>query len=53
MALPAFGFEKLKIGAGPPPLRIPEGWLLVHHGVTGRLLPGWITSRRSATRPVR
>ena len=40
VALPAFGFEELKIGAGPPPLQIPEGWLLVHHGVTRKLLPG-------------
>ncbi len=40
VALPAFGFEALKIGAGPPPLRVPEGWLVLHHGVTGTLLPG-------------
>jgi predicted GH43/DUF377 family glycosyl hydrolase len=40
VALPAFDFEAVKIGAGPPPIRIPEGWLLIHHGVTGQLLPG-------------
>ena len=40
VALPAFDFEAVKIGAGPPPIRIPEGWLLLHHGVTGVLLPG-------------
>ena len=40
VALPEFPFEELKIGAGPPPIRIPEGWLLIHHGVTGQLLPG-------------
>jgi predicted GH43/DUF377 family glycosyl hydrolase len=34
---PAHGFEELKIGGGPPPLRVPEGWLLLHHGVTGTL----------------
>jgi predicted GH43/DUF377 family glycosyl hydrolase len=34
---PEFDFEALKIGAGPAPLRVPEGWLLLHHGVTGRL----------------
>jgi predicted GH43/DUF377 family glycosyl hydrolase len=28
-------WEELKIGGGPPPLRVPEGWLLLHHGVTG------------------
>ena len=32
--------EQLRIGAGPPPIRVPEGWLLIHHGVTGQLLPG-------------
>lgn len=32
---PEFPFEELKIGAGPAPIRVPEGWLLLHHGVTG------------------
>lgn len=41
----AFGFEKLKIGGGPPPIRVPEGWLLLHHGVTGELAPGWEPQR--------
>ena len=40
VALPVHDFEALKIGAGPPPLRIPQGWLLIHHGVSGVLLPG-------------
>ena len=35
VAGPAFPFEAVKIGGGPPPLRIPEGWLVLHHGVTG------------------
>jgi len=34
-------YEELKIGAGPPPLRVDEGWLLVHHGVTGEAPEGW------------
>lgn len=34
---PQYDWEALKIGGGPPPLRVPEGWLLLHHGVTGRL----------------
>ena len=38
--MPEHPFEALKIGAGPPPLRVPEGWLLIHHGVSGRLIPG-------------
>ncbi|MET0864766.1 MAG: glycosidase [Nakamurella sp.] len=40
VALSEFDFEVVKIGAGPPPMRIPEGWLLIHHGVAGRLVPG-------------
>lgn len=35
VAGPKYDFEELKIGGGPPPLRVPEGWLVVHHGVTG------------------
>jgi predicted GH43/DUF377 family glycosyl hydrolase len=35
LAGPEYPFEELKIGAGPAPLRVPEGWLLLHHGVTG------------------
>jgi predicted GH43/DUF377 family glycosyl hydrolase len=38
VAGPEHGFEELKIGGGPPPLRVPEGWLLLHHGVTGKLV---------------
>ena len=40
LAGPEFPFEELKIGAGPAPIRVPEGWLLLHHGVTGYLEPG-------------
>jgi predicted GH43/DUF377 family glycosyl hydrolase len=41
VALPAHPFEELKIGAGPPPIRVEEGWLLIHHGVTGQLASGF------------
>lgn len=41
VALPKHPWEILKIGAGPPPIRVPEGWLLLHHGVSGEILPGW------------
>ncbi|MEO8887842.1 MAG: glycosidase [Jatrophihabitantaceae bacterium] len=41
VALPEYDFEQLKIGAGPPPLRVEEGWLLIHHGVVGELADGW------------
>ncbi|MET4637492.1 glycosidase [Mycetocola sp. 2940] len=37
LAGPAFPFEEVKVGGGPAPLRVPEGWLLLHHGVTGVL----------------
>jgi predicted GH43/DUF377 family glycosyl hydrolase len=35
VALPAHDWESVKIGAGPPPLLVDEGWLLIHHGVSG------------------
>lgn len=35
VAAPEFAFEAFKLGGGPPPLRVPEGWLLLHHGVSG------------------
>jgi beta-1,2-mannobiose phosphorylase / 1,2-beta-oligomannan phosphorylase len=40
LAGPEFPFEELKIGGGPAPIRVPEGWLLLHHGVTGVLASG-------------
>ena len=36
--------------AGPLPLRVPEGWLLLHHGVTGHIEK---RVRPSAERPLR
>jgi predicted GH43/DUF377 family glycosyl hydrolase len=41
VAMPKYAFEALKIGAGPPPLAVGDGWLLIHHGVTGELARGW------------
>lgn len=40
VALPEQPWEALKIGAGTPPVRTPEGWLVLHHGVSGELVPG-------------
>ena len=40
VAMPEHEFEALKIGAGPAPIRIDEGWLLIHHGVQGVLTHG-------------
>ncbi|MDQ6683024.1 MAG: glycosidase [Chloroflexota bacterium] len=41
VALPEHAWEALKIGGGAPPIRIPEGWLLLYHGVSGTLVRGW------------
>lgn len=41
VALPEHPWEQLKIGAGPPPVAVPEGWLFVYHGVTGRTTNVW------------
>jgi hypothetical protein len=46
VAGPEFAFEALKIGGGPPPVRVPEGWLVLHHGVTGHLEPGVAQQQR-------
>lgn len=41
VALPEHDYESAKIGGGPPPQRVPEGWLLIHHGVQGDVQPGF------------
>jgi len=33
---PQQDWEGAKIGAGPPPVRTPHGWLLIYHGVDDR-----------------
>jgi predicted GH43/DUF377 family glycosyl hydrolase len=45
VALPEYAYELVKIGAGPPPVRVEEGWLLIHHGVSGTLIEGWEPQR--------
>lgn len=30
---PTFEWEKQKIGAGPPPIKTDDGWLMIYHGV--------------------
>jgi beta-1,2-mannobiose phosphorylase / 1,2-beta-oligomannan phosphorylase len=37
LADPEYFWENLKIGAGPPPVLTKFGWLLIYHGVSGRL----------------
>jgi predicted GH43/DUF377 family glycosyl hydrolase len=34
---PRAAFERIKVGAGAPPLLTKHGWLLVYHGVSGHL----------------
>lgn len=46
VAVSEFDFESLKIGAGPAPIRIPEGWLLLHHGVSGTITNPWSTGNQ-------
>lgn len=41
LAAPEMPYEESKIGAGPAPIRVPEGWLLIHHGVTGAETKGF------------
>jgi predicted GH43/DUF377 family glycosyl hydrolase len=38
VALPKRAWEALKIGGGTPPIRIAEGWLVLYHGVAGKLV---------------
>jgi predicted GH43/DUF377 family glycosyl hydrolase len=40
VAMSEYEWEALKIGAGPPPIRVEEGWLAIHHGVSGEMDPG-------------
>ena len=48
VALPERSYESAKIGAGPPPVRVPEGWLLIHHGVEGEVVPGFDPSQQGS-----
>jgi beta-1,2-mannobiose phosphorylase / 1,2-beta-oligomannan phosphorylase len=41
VAMSEYPFEELKIGAGPAPIRVEEGWLLIHHGVSGTITEGF------------
>lgn len=46
VALPQFPWESLKIGGGPAPIRVPEGWLLIHHGVSGAIEDPWAQNQK-------
>jgi predicted GH43/DUF377 family glycosyl hydrolase len=38
VAMPEQSWEALKIGGGTAPVRVPEGWLTLFHGVAGELV---------------
>jgi predicted GH43/DUF377 family glycosyl hydrolase len=38
LAGPAQSWERLKVGGGTPPLRVGNAWLLLYHGVGGRIM---------------
>ena len=40
LAAPQQGWEGLKIGGGTPPVRTPDGWLVLYHGVAGQIVAG-------------
>jgi predicted GH43/DUF377 family glycosyl hydrolase len=46
LATPQQPWEALKIGGGPPPLRTPLGWLVLYHGVSGRIMRGLLLQPR-------
>ena len=40
LALPASEWQSGRVGAGPPPIRAPEGWLAIYHGNRQATRPG-------------
>ena len=40
LAGPEQAWEHLKVGGGTPPLRVGDAWLLLYHGVAGRIADG-------------
>lgn len=45
VALPQRDWESVKIGGGTPPVRVADGWLVLYHGVMGKLAPGFQAQR--------
>jgi predicted GH43/DUF377 family glycosyl hydrolase len=37
---PEAEWEQLKVGGGAPPVRVPGGWLVLYHGVSGHIVKG-------------
>lgn len=46
VALSEHPWESLKIGAGPAPIRVDEGWLLIHHGVSGTMEDPFVPNQK-------
>ena len=40
LAGPEQSWEWVKVGGGTPPVRVRDGWLVLYHGVSGRIVPG-------------
>jgi predicted GH43/DUF377 family glycosyl hydrolase len=40
LAAPVMPWERLKIGAGTPPVLTRHGWLIIYHGVSDEVCPG-------------
>lgn len=40
LAAPQRPWEQLKVGGGTPPVRVPDGWLILYHGVSGHIIGG-------------
>lgn len=40
-------WEILKIGGGPPPVRVAQGWLLIYHGVSGTIIDDPFTPQKN------
>lgn len=40
LAAPERSWERLKVGAGTPPIRLGDDWLILYHGVAGHILDG-------------
>ena len=46
VALSEHPWESLKIGAGPAPIQVEEGWLLIHHGVSGSIKDPFVPNQQ-------
>jgi beta-1,2-mannobiose phosphorylase / 1,2-beta-oligomannan phosphorylase len=51
VALPERPWEEAKVGGGTPPLRVEEGWLVLHHGVAEPLLEPEVPDEREGVVP--